>query len=158
MLRHVKHAHDDVPGVRHDEHRGEGLEYPLEEDERIEIVHVVAVNQHLDQFQAHDEGEDDTGDGDDDRFREAADHVEDAAIPAGRRHAHLAGDLAHPRIHGTTNRTKDQGNAHCTGDIRHLGIDAVKQPGKIADHAADQQLLEPLGNLVPDKIQRRIPP
>ena len=35
----------------------------------------------------------DAGDGDDDRFREAADHVEDAAIPAGRRYAHLAGDL-----------------------------------------------------------------
>ena len=52
----------------------------------------------------------DAGDGDDDRFREAADHVEDAAIPAGRRHVHLAGDLAHLRIHGTTNRTKDQGN------------------------------------------------
>ena len=57
------------------------------------------------------------GDGNDDRFREAADHVEDAAIPAGRRYAHLAGDLAHPRIHGTTNRTKDQGNKIF---LRHL--------------------------------------
>ena len=52
----------------------------------------------------------DAGDGDDDRFREAADHVEDAAIPTGRRHAHL-------RIHGTTNRTKDQGNKIF---LRHL--------------------------------------
>ena len=59
----------------------------------------------------------DAGDGDDDRFREAADHVEDAAIPADRRHAHLAGDLAHLRIHGTTNRTKDQGNKIF---LRHL--------------------------------------
>ena len=30
MLCHIKHAHDDVPGVRHDEHRGEGLEHPLQ--------------------------------------------------------------------------------------------------------------------------------
>ena len=59
----------------------------------------------------------DAGDGYDDRFREAADHVEDAAIPTGRRHAHLAGDLAHLRIHGTTNRTKDQGNIIF---LRHL--------------------------------------
>ena len=59
----------------------------------------------------------DAGDGDNDRFREAADHVEDAAIPAGWRHAHLAGDLAHLRIHGTTNRTKDQGNKIF---LRHL--------------------------------------
>ena len=59
----------------------------------------------------------DAGDGDDDRFREAADHVEDTAIPTGRRHAHLAGDLAHLRIHGTTNRTKDQGNIIF---LRHL--------------------------------------
>ena len=59
----------------------------------------------------------DAGDGDDDRFREASDHVEDAAIPAGRRYAHFAGDLAHPRIHGTTNRTKDHGNKIF---LRHL--------------------------------------
>ena len=62
----------------------------------------------------------DAGDGDDDRFREAADHVEDAAVPAGRRHAHLAGDLTHLRIHG------------------------VKGPGEVGDDAVDQQLLEPL--------------
>ena len=104
MLRHVKHAHDDVPGIRHDEHRSEGLEHPLEEDERVEIVHVVAVNQHLDQLQAHDEGQDDAGDGNHDVLGQTFDHAEDAAIPRLRR------------------------SAYCSGDIRHLGIDAVKQP------------------------------
>lgn len=106
MLRHVKHAHDDVPGVRHDEHRGEGLEYPLEEDERIEIVHVVAVNQHLDQLQAHDEGEDDTGDGNHDILGQTSNHAEDAAVPRLRR------------------------SAHCTGDIRYYSFSKYIQKGK----------------------------
>ena len=60
----------------------------------------------------------DAGDGDNDRFREAADHVEDAAIPSGWRHAHLAGDLAHLRIHGTTNRTKDRKSFLCQMSIK----------------------------------------
>ena len=37
--------------------------------------------------------------------------------------------------------------------IGHTGIDAVKQPGQIADDAADQQPFKPLGNLVPNEIQ-----
>ena len=83
-------------------------------------MEIILFHDELDQLIAHDEGEDDTGDGDDDRFREAADHVEDAAVPADRRHAHLAGDLAHLCIHG------------------------VKGPGEVGDDAVDQQLLEPL--------------
>ena len=134
MLRHVKHAHDDVPCIRHDEYRSKRFEHPLEENERIEVVHVVAVNQHLDQFQAHDEGQDDAGDGNHDVLGQTSDHAEDVAIPCLRR------------------------SAYRTGDIRDLGIDAVKQPGKIADHTVNQQLFEPLCNLVPDKVQRGIPP
>ncbi len=41
------------------------------------------------------EGEDDASDGDNHRFREVSDHVEDAAVPGGGRHADLPGDLAH---------------------------------------------------------------
>ena len=134
MPRHVKHAHDDVPGVGHDEHRSKRFEHPLEEDERIEVVHVVAVDQHLDQLQAHDEGQDDAGDGNHDVLGQTSDHAEDAAVPCLRR------------------------STDCTCDIRDLGIDAVKQPGQVADHTANQQLFKPLCNLVPDKVQRGIPP
>ena len=119
-LRHIEYRHDDVPSVGDDEHRAEGLEDPLPEKPGVKIVEIILFHDELDQLIAHDEGEDDAGDGDDDRFREAADHVEDAAVPAGRRHAHLAGDLAHLRIHG------------------------VKGPGEVGDDAVDQQLLEPL--------------
>ena len=52
------------------------------------------------QLIAHDEGEDDACDGDNDRFGQAADHVEDTAVPAGGRHADLACDLGNLRIHG----------------------------------------------------------
>ena len=63
-------------------------------------MEIILFHDELDQLIAHDEGEDDAGDGNDDRFREAADHVEDTAVPAGGRHADLACDLGHLRIHG----------------------------------------------------------
>ena len=99
-LRHVKHRHDDIPGVRDDQHRTEGLEYPLPEKPGVKIVEIIFLDDQLDQFIAHDEGEDDACDGNNDRFGQAADHVEDTAVPAGGRHADLACDLGHLRIHG----------------------------------------------------------
>ena len=119
-LRHIEYRHDDVPGIGDDEHRAEGLEDPLPEKPGVKIVEIILFHDELDQLIAHDEGEDDTGDRDNDRFGQAADHVEDTAVPARGRHAHLAGDLAHLRIHG------------------------VKGPGEVGDDAVDQQLLEPL--------------
>lgn len=133
-LRHVEYRHDDVPGVGDDEHRAEGLENPLPEKPGVKIVEIILFHDELDQLIAHDEGEDDTGDGNDDRFREAADHVENAAVPAGRRHAHLAGDLA------------------------HLRIDLLKQPGEIVDDAAHQNLPQPVGQSVNNKTHGKIPP
>ncbi len=63
-------------------------------------MEIIFLDDQLDQLIAHDEGEDDAGDGDNDRFGQAADHVEDTAVPAGGRHADLACDLGHLRIHG----------------------------------------------------------
>ncbi len=63
-------------------------------------MEVVFLDDELDQLVAHDKGEDDTCDGDDHRFREIADHVEDAAVPGGGRHADLSGDLAHLCVQG----------------------------------------------------------
>ena len=107
VLRHIEHRHDDVPGVGDDEHRAEGLEDPLEEDPGVEVVEVVLFYDELDELIAHDKGEDDAGDGDDHGLREIADHVENAAVPRGGRHAHLPGDLA------------------------HLGIQGIKHPGQV---------------------------
>ena len=61
---------------------------------------VVLFYDELDELIAHDKGEDDAGDGDDDGLREVSDHVEDAAVPGGGRHADLPGDLAHLCVQG----------------------------------------------------------
>ena len=99
-LRHVEHRHNDIPGVRDDQHRAEGLENPLPEKPGVKIMEIIFLDDQLDQLIAHDEGEDDACNGDNDRFGQAADHVEDTAVPAGGRHADLACDLGHLRIHG----------------------------------------------------------
>ena len=63
-------------------------------------MEIVFLDDQLDQLIAHDKGKDDACNGNDDCFGQAADHVEDTAVPARRGHAHLARDLAHLRIHG----------------------------------------------------------
>ena len=100
ILRHIEHRHDDVPGVRDDQHRAEGFENPLEENPGVEVVEVVLLDNKLNQLIAHDKGENNARDGDDHRLREVADHVEDAAVPGGGRHADLPGDLAHLCVQG----------------------------------------------------------
>lgn len=81
MLGYIKYAHDDILGVRYNQHSSEGFDDPFEENEGLKIVHVVAVNQELDQLQAHDECKNDPGDWHDHIFRQTLDHVEDAAVP-----------------------------------------------------------------------------
>ncbi|MBM6976549.1 hypothetical protein H9X99_11910 [Intestinimonas butyriciproducens] len=100
ILRHIEHRHNDVPGVGDDQHRAKSFENPLEENPGVEVVEVVLLDDELDQFVAHDEGEDNARDGDDHRLREVADHVEDAAVPDGGRHADLPGNLAHLCVQG----------------------------------------------------------
>ena len=62
-LLYKSRRHDDVPGVRDDQHRAEGLENPLEENPSVEVVEVVLLNDELDQLVAHDKGEDDARNG-----------------------------------------------------------------------------------------------
>lgn len=50
ILRHIKHRHDDVPGIGDDQHRAEGLENPLEENPGVEVVEVVLLDDKLDQL------------------------------------------------------------------------------------------------------------
>ena len=100
ILRHIKHRHDDVLGIRDDQHGAEGLENPLEENPGVEVVKVIFLDDELNQLVAHDEGEDNARDGDNHRLREIANHVEDAAVLGGGRHADLPGDLAHLCVQG----------------------------------------------------------
>ncbi len=58
------------------------FENPLEENPGVKVVEVIFLDDELDQLVAHDEGEDDASDGDNHRFREVSDHVEDAAVQA----------------------------------------------------------------------------
>ena len=83
----------------------------------------------LDQLQRHHEGQDQTGDGDDDSFRKVLYHRKHAAIPCLRRCPHVAGDFS---------------------DVL---IGAVEHPGQIACNAVHKDFLQPFGYAGPQSIQ-----
>ena len=53
LLRQAEHAHDDVEGVGQDKNGAECLEHPFIYLDYMEIVHVVSVNDHLNEFITH---------------------------------------------------------------------------------------------------------
>ena len=48
MLRNVKDCHSNIKGVGDEIHRHPRLENPLEEHERINVVHIVLFRYHAD--------------------------------------------------------------------------------------------------------------
>ncbi len=128
-LAHIENAHDDVPGVRDDQHRCRRLENPLEEHPCVYVtVHIVLVCDHLDQLDGHDESEYATGNRDNDVIRQIADHTVDGSVPCLRGRA----DLSH--------------------DIAHLLVHVVKHSGEITNDAADQYLFQPFDNRIHNHI------
>lgn len=130
VLRNIENRHHDIPCVGDNQHCGEGLENPLEEKEGVKVMQAVSVNKHLYQFQTHDEGQDDARNRHNNVFRQAANHLEDAAVPCLRR---------------------------CADDRRrlaHAGVDGIKQTRQVADDAADQQPFQLFRDFIPDEIQR----
>ena len=81
VLRHVKEAHDDIPCVRDDQNNGKRLEHSLEKHKGVDVVHFVLLRHHLGQFIGRYKGEDLPRNGDNNRFRQVADHVEDPGVP-----------------------------------------------------------------------------
>ena len=112
-LGQIKHTHDDVPGIGDDQDSAGGLEYPLEEHPGVHVIEVVALGEHLYQFQCHHNGEDDTGNGENDGVGKVSHHIEDTAVP------------------------RLGGQAHLGGDVRHLLVYTVKKPGEVAEDTAD---------------------
>ena len=98
-LRHVKHAHDDVPGVGHDKDGTGRFEYPFEKHPGIHVVEVIFFGDKLNQFQRHNECQNDTRDGKDDVFGQGADHAVYAGVPRLWRRAYLPGYLTDFLIH-----------------------------------------------------------
>ncbi len=131
-LGDVKHPHDDVPGVGHKDDSGGGLEHPAKQYPTVHVVHIVPLRDQLYQLVAHDKGKDGPGDRDDHRFREVAEHIENAAVPALGRGPHVGGDLS------------------------HFGIHRVKKAGEVAGDAVDQHTLEPF--FQPVKYHGSAPP
>ena len=95
-------------------------------------MHIVLFSDKLYQLIAHDKGEDGPGDGDDHRFREVAEHIENAAVPALRRGPHIGGDFP------------------------NLSIHRVEKAGEVAGDAVDQHALEPF--FQPVQYQEKAPP
>ena len=52
MLRHIKHRHSNIKGVRYQENGNKGFEKPLKEHERVNIVHIVLFRYHADKLHA----------------------------------------------------------------------------------------------------------
>ena len=48
VLRHIEHSHSNIKGVGDEIHRHPRLENPLEEHERIDVVHIVLFRYHAD--------------------------------------------------------------------------------------------------------------
>ena len=116
-LRRLKHAHDDVPCVGHDEHGCRCLEYPLKEYPCVDVVEVIAVRDKLDQLQRHHKGENHACDGQDQVVREGAYHAVNIGVPRLR------------------------GAADVSRRLRDLGVDVIKEAGEVIHDAPDQQLL-----------------
>lgn len=133
-LSDLKYAHNDVPGVGDNHDSAESLHDPLEKVEGFELRHIIAFDDHLDQFICHHAGQNQSCNGDDDVFRQAFDHVENAGIPALRCCAY-----------------------DCS-DVRDLVVDGVEHAGEVTDNAADKQVFQPFGDLFPDKVQGASPP
>ena len=134
MLPNIENSHDDIPGIRYDQHRAEGLEYPLEEHPGIHVVHVVFLCHDLDQLITHHKSKDNPGNRDDHRFGEVSDHGKDAAVPCQRRLSHFSGDLA------------------------YFGIDRIEHARQISCDSLDEQPTQPLIELVEYAAHKRSRP
>ena len=53
-LCHIKHTHDDVPGIGDNQDGAGRFENPFEKDRCFDLVEVILVGDDLDQFQRHD--------------------------------------------------------------------------------------------------------
>ena len=134
MLCHIKDRHRDVEGIRDQHDRHEGLEDPFEENPCFKVCQVVMIDDQLDQLIAGNERQDQSRDGDDDRFGDVPDEPEDAGREVRRRHSYL-------RRH-----------------IRNLLIDRVEHTGKVVHDTVYEHSLEPVSDLLKYSIQGRLPP
>ena len=91
-MGHIEYAHDDCPGVGHDEDSGGAFEYPLEKHPGIHIAQVVFIGNELDQLQGHNDCQNGSGDRKDHDVGKGLDHGEYAAVPGLRGQADLTGD------------------------------------------------------------------
>ena len=57
VLGYVEYGQHNIEGICQDHHSHKGFENPLEKHPCVDVVQVVSVYEHLDQFIGHDEGE-----------------------------------------------------------------------------------------------------
>lgn len=92
-------------------------------------MHVVLFHHQLQKLHRHHDGEDHARNGQNHLIGQAADHTIHAAVPRLWRRADLSGDSG------------------------HLGVHLIEQPLKVSHDAAYQNILKPVRDPVPDKVQ-----
>ena len=122
LLCQVKDRHDNIEGVGNKPHRHRRFEDPAHDEGRLKLCHVVVLGNHLDQFIAGDESQNDACNRQHHIPGEGFDHCENARFKAGGLGAHLLGDIADLRVH------------------------IVEQAGKIGHNACRQDAFDPVGN------------
>ena len=58
MLRHIKHRHSNIKGMRYQENGNKGFEKPLEKHKSVNVVHIVFFRYHADKLITEDIGND----------------------------------------------------------------------------------------------------
>ena len=122
LLCQVKDRHHNIEGVADEPHRHRRFEDPAHDKGWLKLCHVVVLGNHLDQFIAGDEGQDNACNGQHHVPGKGFDHGEHSRLKAGGLGAHLLCDVAHLRVY------------------------IVEQAGKIGHNACRQDAFDPVGN------------
>jgi len=120
--------------MRKDIDGAECLEYPLEDDKSVKIVHIIFLDDNLNQFVTQYECEYHSGNGYDGGLRQVSDHVENAGVKFLRRPSDVYGDAV------------------------HLCVDGVKKSGKSRHDAVNQSLFDPIVKPAKQPVNRSVPP
>ncbi|EQG53765.1 hypothetical protein QIY_1011 [Clostridioides difficile DA00141] len=122
MLRHIKHRHSNIKGMRYQENGNKGFEKPFKEHECFYVVHIVFFRYHADKLITEDIGNDKPRNGYNHIFGQILYHVKNVCIPPLR-------GLAYLRCNGA-----------------YFFVYVPEHSGKVAVNGSDKDFLYPFVN------------